>query len=428
LIEVGSDCILDLGRKALLSPSLRAQLHEKSLFYLHQFYSPSKGGLLGDSWLNGADLLLDLNSSIEWNGYIQLLIEAGIRLHPKADLLIWTGGNGSGQISAKNVYLALASRIWKPIKHSCRQRIWRDECPTKLKLFTWLLLENKLLFWDNLQARGWIGPSRCPLCKCNIESTQHVFIHCTFAREIWTRLASILNFTLNWTGINILACFQNWYTNHNTFTLLPIHLCWQVWKTRNAAIFNEKIPSIHTVTTILLTEANLSGNNLKAKPSLRQSFPIPIDRAVAWFDGASQQRGTLCGAGGKIILNHHTCIRWTLNGGQGTNAKAELLGAWASLVLASRHTDTLLLLGDSKNTIDWLNGRADFKVAALDCWKERTKDASQLFRNLTFQHIFREENSEADSLSKKALHQPSSQICFTVWEDGIAGLAYKIRI
>jgi ribonuclease HI len=233
---------------------------------------------------------------------------------------------------------------------------------------------------------------------------------------------------MHWTGINVLACFQNWCSNNNTLSLLPIHLCWQVWKTRNAAIFNEKMPSIHSVSTLLLAEANKSGKYLKAKPSLRQSFSIPIDRAVAWFDGASQQGGTLCGAGGKIALNPHTCIRWTLNCGQGSNTKAELLGAWASLVLASRHTDILLLLGDSKNTIDWLSGRADFQVAALDCWKERTKDATHLFRKLTFKHIFREENSEADSLSKKALLLPSSQICFTIWEDGNEGLAYKIKI
>jgi hypothetical protein len=108
--------------------------------------------------------------------------------------------------------------------------------------------------------------------------------------------------------------------------------------------------------------------------------------------------------------------------------KAELLGAWTSLILASHNTDVLLLLGDSKLTIDWLNGLADFQVAVLDCWKERTKDAAQLFRNISFKHIFREENSEADSLSKRALHLPSSQLCFTIWEDGNEGPTYKIKL
>ena len=108
--------------------------------------------------------------------------------------------------------------------------------------------------------------------------------------------------------------------------------------------------------------------------------------------------------------------------------KAELLGAWASLTLACRHTDELLLLGDSKITIDWLNGLADFQVVALECWKERTQDATLLFRKLAFSHIYREENNEADTLSKRALHLPPGQICFTKWEDGNEGPAIKIKL
>jgi hypothetical protein len=182
------------------------------------------------------------------------------------------------------------------------------------------------------------------------------------------------------------------------------------------------------VSNHILAEVINSSKIVKALPPIRHKFVFPIDRAVALFDRASQQGGALCGAGGKIALNPHTCIRWTLNCGQGSNMKAELLGAWASLVLANRHTDELLLLGDSKLTIDWLNGLDDFQVTVLECWKERTKDATLLFRKLSFNHIFREENNEADTLSKRALHLPSGHICFTIWEDGNEGPAIKIKL
>jgi ribonuclease HI len=155
---------------------------------------------------------------------------------------------------------------------------------------------------------------------------------------------------------------------------------------------------------------------------------IPLDRAVAWFDGASQQGGELCGAGGKLILNAHSSISWMINCRPGSNTKAELIGAWTSLILAHRHTDNLLLLGDSKLIIDWLKGVADFQVAALNSWKERTKDATLLFRNLTFQHIFREANKEADTLSKKALHLTPNQIFYTFWVDGHKGNSYKLNL
>jgi ribonuclease HI len=112
----------------------------------------------------------------------------------------------------------------------------------------------------------------------------------------------------------------------------------------------------------------------------------------------------------------------------GSNTKAELIGAWTSLILAHRHTDNLLLLGDSKLIIDWLKGVADFQVAALNSWKERTKDATLLFRNLTFQHIFREANIEADTLSKNALRLTPNQIFFTFWVDGHKGNTHKLNL
>jgi hypothetical protein len=133
LIEVGRDCILGLGRHALLSSSLLAHLHRKSLYFLHQFKSPSSGGLLGDHWLSGADLQLDSDLISEWDGYTQLLKDAGIRLQERPDTLLWTGGDQSGSLTAKNVYLALARKFWTQDNARGRQQIWKADCPVKLK-------------------------------------------------------------------------------------------------------------------------------------------------------------------------------------------------------------------------------------------------------------------------------------------------------
>jgi hypothetical protein len=121
---------------------------------------------------------------------------------------------------------------------------------------------------------------------------------------------------------------------------------------RNAAIFDDKPPSIYLVTNLIL--------NVVARPSPttaqtnRRSFTtLPFNKAIAWFDEATQLDGSLCGARGHIFINVHTSYRWTLNGGQGTNTKAKLMGAWASLILAQRiNIDVMILLGDSKVIID----------------------------------------------------------------------------
>jgi hypothetical protein len=358
---------LGLGSKASLSSSPCTILHEKSLHFLHQFHRPTSSGPLSDSWLTGLDLQLDPTHRTEWDDFTHQLKATGVRLHPQEDSLFWIGGDRSRLLSAKNVYLALAAQKWRTVIPNWRKRIWREQGPLKHKLFTWLLLENKLLLWDNLQKRGWEGPNRCALCAKDMESSLHVFVQCSFTSSIWNYITSALNVSTFWVGNDVKACFQNWIQHNRSLALLPSHLCWLIWLSRNAAIFNDKKSSFHFITSHILTEAANLGKKIQPKPPNRQPFQIPFDRVVAWFDGASQQGGALCGAGGKIALSTHSIIRWTLNRGQGSNTKVELIAAWASLVLASRHTDTLLLLGDSKLTIDWLNGLADFHVVALNC-------------------------------------------------------------
>jgi hypothetical protein len=83
------------------------------------------------------------------------------------------------------------------------------------------------------------------------------------------------------------------------------------------------------------------------------------------------------------------------------------MGVWASLILAQRlDINEMLLLGDSKVIIDWLNGQVDLQAIALECWKERTQEATRHIKSLSFSHIYREDNSDADTLSKKALSMP----------------------
>jgi hypothetical protein len=131
-------------------------------------------------------------------------------------------------------------------------------------------------------------------------------------------------------------------------------------------LFEDNPPSVHRVASSIIVEMALCRKQSPVTTPCRSIFNIPLDRVVAWFDEAAQQDGLLCGAGRKIVINSQTCYQCTLNCGNGTNMKAELMGAWASFILASRlHINELLLLGDSKIIIDWLSGNANFHVADL---------------------------------------------------------------
>jgi hypothetical protein len=124
-----------------------------------------------------------------------MLMAAGIRLQDRPDLFLWTGGDQSGTLTAKNVYQALTTFYWPLDKTNRFQQLWKANCPLKLKLFTWLLIENRVLVWPNLQARGWEGPSRCYLCLHQSESISHLFIFCPFVRVVWQLLVHRFFFT-----------------------------------------------------------------------------------------------------------------------------------------------------------------------------------------------------------------------------------------
>jgi len=62
--------------------------------------------------------------------------------------------------------------------------LWQWKIPLKIKLFVWLLLEQKLLTWDNLVKRGFLGPSMCALCGVEGENAKHLFVDCVFTKDI----------------------------------------------------------------------------------------------------------------------------------------------------------------------------------------------------------------------------------------------------
>jgi hypothetical protein len=107
---------------------------------------------------------------------------------------------------------------------------------------------------------------------------------------------------------------------------------------RNKIIFESQTPSVLGVVYPIrgLLDASRAHLPLPYSPK-RKKKPHDINFPnICWFDGASQNNGALCGAGGMIMTRGNTIYRWTLNYGMGTNTREELLGVWARLTLAHR--------------------------------------------------------------------------------------------
>jgi ribonuclease HI len=147
-----------------------------------------------------------------------------------------------------------------------------------------------------------------------------------------------------------------------------------------------------------------------------------VGTSIACFDGAALSGGKQCGAGGVIKTLESTVYRWFINCGDGTNTKAELLGVWATLTLATHLSlQKLQVLGDSKVIIEWLNNRGRLQASAIEGWKLRTKELIKYFQEISFQHIFREFNKEADQLSKQAIMNQKAEYHISSGKMGLQG-------
>jgi ribonuclease HI len=341
------------------------------------------------------------------------LIDAGISLTDALDELRWTGGDGTGYLTTKNVYNALATKLWQKNNGGVRRKLWNWECPQKIKIFSWLLIEDKLLTWNNLLKRGWQGPRLCLLCRGNEEMGLHLFVQCPFIVSIWNKITIHFKLVFGWTGSTVLECFEYWLRRNSVYSSLPTFICWYIWNERNLAIFKSKSPSIEKIFFLSIVVV-ADHKTLKLPKTIRRTGHIlPKHRTIGWFDGASQRNGDQSGVGGVIQLDEHTVYRWTLNCGRGTNTREELLGAWVVLTLAHKISITdIHILGDSKIIIDWINNIGSLQVISIDCWKDRVKELIKLFSVITFAHVYREENQEADLLSKKALSERAGAIAY----------------
>jgi hypothetical protein len=84
------------------------------------------------------------------------------------------------------------------------------------------------------------------------------------------------------------------------------------------------------------------------------------------------------------------------------------LGLWGLLHFASRLSiNKMMVAGDSKVAIDWINDKSNLNLLYLNTWKDQIRRLKDKFDGIKFMHVHRKFNTEADTLSKKALDCPT---------------------
>lgn len=240
-LKIGKDPWIGCNGNYALSPGLIRHLEDKNILSLDQVEKVGFSNIWCQAWKDGEDLHLDQGWWHEWSVFTHELTRSNVRLKDSPDSLIWAHGE-TGDYSPKDGYKFIQSRKGWGEPEWWAKQIWKLKCPAKARLFLWCLLKKKIPSWDILQSRFMYGPGRCPLCKLDEESINHLFTQCLETAKIWEEVEKLMGKSYKWGNGNLDEVWSNWwnlYPNGNLRNLSPI-ICWGIWLARNRAIFKDQ--------------------------------------------------------------------------------------------------------------------------------------------------------------------------------------------
>jgi hypothetical protein len=168
-----------------------------------------------------------------------------IAVTDREDQLIW-GHKEGREFNLKEVRHYIVNQDQEDSMHQW-DKLWNNPHWPKIKIFQWLILHNRILTWENLMKRCFIGPSRCHLCEEKEEITNHILDECPYTAEFWDWEAGIFRQS-NRIKSNISATINTWKENYSEneevnlcWTLIPGMVIWAIWKEWNRRIFRNQI-------------------------------------------------------------------------------------------------------------------------------------------------------------------------------------------
>ncbi|XP_058774290.1 uncharacterized protein LOC131648556 [Vicia villosa] len=127
--------------------------------------------------------------------------------------------------------------------------IWAAQVPSKLKIFCWRVILDRLPTRNQLIRRGIIANNHeamCVFCGLYVEEPDHIFNFCSELRVMWDKIMRWLDFDSYGAadcceqlrvGIAVLA--GKYHCKRAAAIWMTIWWC--IWKTRNNIIFNNAV-------------------------------------------------------------------------------------------------------------------------------------------------------------------------------------------
>ncbi|XP_071689084.1 uncharacterized protein [Rutidosis leptorrhynchoides] len=114
--------------------------------------------------------------------------------------------------------------------------------PQKIGILIWRVMQERIPVRVELDKRGVDMDSvRCPVCDDDIETAEHTFLHCEFAKDIWSRI-------FRWWGSNrhMYSCLGDMFkgdiggSKSKLWQSIEWVCGYHIWRNRNLTLFQRK--------------------------------------------------------------------------------------------------------------------------------------------------------------------------------------------
>lgn len=330
------------------------------------------------------------------------------------DKLIWKH-TPNGTFSVKSAYFSSFDHTNMP--HGKWKSIWSLPFPPKLKIFSWLFCQSRLLTNVNRLKRHLTSDPCCKYCPGIPETMTHLFKDCPKASDVWKAIVGPATmqrtFSLDWDAWVAANILQKNYRYHDfQWSQVFIFTCWFIWKWRNKRIFD---PSFHdhpnAEKPILQYLTEWTATNKKATCSSPSEVHfLSWQKPNAGFyklnvDGTRSQNGVI-GAGGVIRDNNGVwCHGFMRHIGRGEVLQAEAWGLFSGLQLAKELDINQITVESDSAVLVSLIHNYNSELHPLGTLISNCQHLINSFRTCNLVHIHREKNRVADYLAKRSIDQ-----------------------
>ncbi|KAL5184207.1 hypothetical protein HKD37_17G047952 [Glycine soja] len=160
-----------------------------------------------------------------------------------SDTWVWAA-DVSGIYTTRSAYSSFLEEVAVENLHDCFVDLWKIKIPSKIGVFAWRLLWDRLPTKSNLRARQvHIPDMTCPFCRGEEENASHIFIHCIQIQPIWWETMSWINLK----GVHPWSIKDHFmqYSSLQVVGIRPrrwqlwwLAVTWSIWQLRNRILFS----------------------------------------------------------------------------------------------------------------------------------------------------------------------------------------------